>query len=70
MRKQRIWEMRTDNCRRAQLLEEHRTLCYLAQTQPSSHQERCEKNVRGEVAITISFPKLVRVKLKPESDGL
>ena len=39
--------MRTDHCRMAHLLEEHRALFYLAYMQPSSRRGKCDKNVRG-----------------------
>ena len=42
-----VWEMCTGYCRWAQLFEEHRKLCSLAQTYPLSHKVRGEKNVRG-----------------------
>ena len=52
LRRQRVWEMRTDHCRRENLIEDHRTLCFLAQKQPSLYRGRHENNVQGrEVSV-------------------
>ena len=56
LRWQSVWEMRTDNCGRAQLLEDHRTLCSLTHMQPFSYCGRWEENVGGgEVSLILKL---------------